>query len=220
MQIQADAGRYKRIWTPQQIHTRYAHDIHFFTNTYTIKRPKLDMHAAKPLCEVYVSACIMYVSTIYPVHICMYLVHICMYCLYPYVSMRLTNLAAKDTYRYIQYIQIYIGYIQDMHLIFTGYSKNTGMISESPDRLLALYVSGRSWLGVTRWAGPTRNWLGERALSPRNEQEVRITEVTPKNHSKSSSFSMQIRTWCVYAGSMTRICMYYVYISLCLYMSF
>ncbi len=110
------------------IHTRYAHNIHFFTNTYTIKRPKLDMHAAKPLCEVYVSACIMYASMIYPVHICMYHVHICMYCLYPYVLMRLTNLAAKDTYRYIQYIQIYIGYIQDMHQIYTGYSTNKGMI--------------------------------------------------------------------------------------------
>ena len=125
MQIHADTYGY-------ELPSRYIQDMHkiytFFTNTYTVKRPKLDMHAAKPLCEMYASACIMYVSMIYLVHICMYLVHICMYCLYLYVSMRLTNLAAKDTYRYIQYIQIYFGYIQDMHQIYTGYSKNTGMI--------------------------------------------------------------------------------------------
>ena len=102
--------------------------MHIHTDMHTIKRPKIDMHATKPLCELYVSACILYVSTIYRVHICMYRVHICMYCLYLYVSMRLTIFVAENTDRYIQYIQICTRYIQDMHLIYTLYSKDTGRI--------------------------------------------------------------------------------------------
>ena len=141
MQIHADTCRYRRIWTPLKIHTRYTQDMHIHTDMHTIKRPKIDMHATKPLCELYVSACILYVSTIYLVHICMFRVHICMYCLYLYVSMRLATFAAKNTDRYIQYIQICTRYIQDMHWIYTWYSKDTGRIYQFISYVSYLYVS-------------------------------------------------------------------------------
>jgi hypothetical protein len=92
IQIHADTGRYSQIQTDMnslKIHTstRYAHDIHIFTNMHTIKRPKIDMHAAKPFCEVYVSACIMYISVCI-VCICMYLYVSCMHICQEYTFLK------------------------------------------------------------------------------------------------------------------------------------
>ncbi len=107
MQIQSDTCSLIHIQTDipsrLKIHARYAH-----TNRYAHDNTSKDRSAciANILGEVHVFACIIYVSEKYRVCISMPFAHICLYCLYLYVPMWPTILAANHTNRYTQYMQI------------------------------------------------------------------------------------------------------------------